>query len=218
MLSTLSKKLLMCLTGLFLSFFLLIHFLGNLQLFLPAEQAHLQFNAYSHFLSGNILIKIVSYVLYASIILHALDGLIITLKNRKSGTHYHSERRSRASTWQSRNMGILGTLILIFLVIHFQNFWYVYKFGNPPLDDNGNKDLYILVVTVFKEWWYVMIYILSMVALCYHLIHGIHSAARTLGLYHPKFVQWFKTAGIIYSVVISVGFAMMPVYVFFTAK
>ncbi len=80
MLSTLSRKMLMCLTGLFLGFFLLIHFLGNLQLFLPQEQAHLQFNAYSHFLSGNIIIKIVSYVLYASIILHAVDGLMITLK------------------------------------------------------------------------------------------------------------------------------------------
>lgn len=141
MLSTLSRKMLMCLTGLFLGFFLLIHFLGNLQLFLPQEQAHLQFNAYSHFLSGNIIIKIVSYVLYASIILHAVDGLIITLKNRKSGGGYQTDRRGRASKWASRNMGILGTLVLIFLVIHFQNFWYIYKFGNPPLDENGNKDL-----------------------------------------------------------------------------
>ncbi|MDQ1855206.1 succinate dehydrogenase cytochrome b subunit [Chryseobacterium sp. WLY505] len=216
MLSTLSRKMLMCLTGLFLGFFLLIHFLGNLQLFLPQEQAHLQFNAYSHFLSGNIIIKIVSYVLYASIILHAVDGLIITLKNKKSGGGYQTDRRGRASTWASRNMGILGTLILIFLVIHFQNFWYIYKFGNPPLDENGNKDLYILVVNVFKEWWYVIIYVVSMIALCYHLIHGIHSAVRTLGLYHPKFVQWFKTIGIAYSIIICVGFALMPVYVFFT--
>jgi len=218
MLSTLSRKMLMCLTGLFLSFFLLIHFLGNLQLLLPPEQAHLQFNAYSHFLSGNILIKMVSYILYACIILHAADGLIITLKNKKSGGSYASEKRGRASKWYSRNMGILGTLILIFLVIHFQNFWFVYKFGNPPLDDNGNKDLYILVVTVFREWWYVIIYVVSMGALCYHLIHGIHSAARTLGLYHPKFVKWFKTAGIVYSVIISIGFALMPVYVFFTTR
>jgi succinate dehydrogenase / fumarate reductase cytochrome b subunit len=74
--------MLMCLTGLFLGFFLLIHFLGNLQLFLPQEQAHLQFNAYSHFLSGNIVIKIVSLVLYTSIILHAIDGLVITIKNK----------------------------------------------------------------------------------------------------------------------------------------
>ncbi len=208
----------MCLTGLFLGFFLLIHFLGNLQLFLPQEQAHLQFNAYSHFLSGNIVIKIVSLVLYTSIILHAIDGLVITIKNKKSGGTYQSDRRGRASKWYSRNMGILGTLILIFLVIHFQNFWYVYKFGSLPLDDKGNKDLYILVITVFKEWWYVVIYVISMIALCYHLIHGIYSAVRTLGLFHPKYVKWIKIAGITYSVIISVGFALMPVYVFLTVK
>ena len=218
MLSTLSRKILMCVTGLFLSFFLLIHFLGNLQLFLPQEQAHLQFNAYSHFLSGNIIIKIVSYVLYTSIILHAVDGLIITLRNRKSGGNYTTDNRKRASTWASRNMGILGTLILIFLVIHFQNFWYVYKFGNLPLDDNGNKDLYILVITVFKEWWFVLIYVVSMIALCYHLIHGIQSAVRTLGVFHPKFVRWFKNAGIAYSLIISFGFALMPIYIFFTNR
>ncbi len=208
----------MCLTGLFLGFFLLIHFLGNLQLFLPEKQAHLQFNAYSHFLSGNIVIKIVSLVLYTSIILHAIDGLVITIKNKKSGGTYQSDRRGRASKWYSRNMGILGTLILIFLVIHFQNFWYVYKSGSLPLDDKGNKDLYILVVTVFKEWWYVVIYVISMIALCYHLIHGIYSAVRTLGLFHPKYVKWIKIAGITYSVIISVGFALMPVYVFLTVK
>ncbi|WP_407487907.1 succinate dehydrogenase cytochrome b subunit [Elizabethkingia anophelis] len=218
MLNTLSRKMLMCLTGLFLGFFLLIHFLGNLQLFLPQEQAHLQFNAYSHFLSGNIVIKIVSLVLYTSIILHAIDGLVITIKNKKSGGTYQSDRRGRASKWYYRNMGILGTLILIFLVIHFQNFWYVYKFGSLPLDDKGNKDLYILVVTVFKEWWYVVIYVISMIALCYHLIHGIYSAVRTLGLFHPKYVKWIKIAGITYSVIISVGFALMPVYVFLTVK
>ncbi|MCT4135884.1 succinate dehydrogenase cytochrome b subunit [Elizabethkingia anophelis] len=218
MLNTLSRKMLMCLTGLFLGFFLLIHFLGNLQLFLPQEQAHLQFNTYSHFLSGNIVIKIVSLVLYTSIILHAIDGLVITIKNKKSGGTYQSDRRGRASKWYSRNMGILGTLILIFLVIHFQNFWYVYKFGSLPLDDKGNKDLYILVVTVFKEWWYVVIYVISMIALCYHLIHGIYSAVRTLGLFHPKYVKWIKIAGITYSVIISVGFALMPVYVFLTVK
>ncbi|CAA7195994.1 succinate dehydrogenase cytochrome b subunit [Chryseobacterium potabilaquae] len=214
--STLLSKMLMCLTGLFLSFFLLIHFLGNLQLFLPKEQAHLQFNAYSHFLSGNIVIKTISYILYASIILHALDGLLITLKNKRSAANYQTDRRGRASKWYSRNMGVLGTLILIFLVIHFQNFWYVYKFGNLPLDKNGNKDLYILVVNVFKEWWYVLIYIISMIALGYHLIHGIYSAIRTLGLYHPKFIRWFKIVGIAYSVIISLGFTLMPIYLFFT--
>ncbi|WP_300675107.1 succinate dehydrogenase cytochrome b subunit [Soonwooa sp.] len=216
MLSSLTRKMLMCLTGLFLSFFLLIHFLGNLQLFLPEDVAHHQFNAYSQFLAGNVIIKIVSYVLYFSIILHAVDGLIITLKNRKSGGKYQNDRRGRASKWAARNMGVLGTLVLIFLVIHFQNFWYVYKFGTPPIDEAGNKDLYILVVSVFKEWWYVLIYVISMIALCYHLIHGIYSAIRTLGLYHPKYVKWFKIVGIAYSIIICAGFAMMPIYIYFT--
>ncbi|MDN5627152.1 MAG: succinate dehydrogenase cytochrome b subunit, partial [Weeksellaceae bacterium] len=149
---------------------------------------------------------------------HAVDGLIITIKNRKTQPNYQNDRRARASKWYSRNMGILGTILLIFLVIHFQNFWYVYKFGSIPLDSNGNKDLYILVVTVFKEWWYVVIYVLSMIALCYHLIHGIYSATRTLGLFHPKYVKWFQKAAVAYALIISLGFAIMPVYVFFTAK
>lgn len=206
----------MAVTGFFLSFFLLIHFLGNLQLFLPKEKALLQFNAYSHFLSGNILIEIVAYVLYFSIILHALDGLVITLKNRKSGGRLKYDRRARASRWYVRNMGLLGTLILIFLVIHFQNFWYVYKFGEVPVDAAGNKDLYAVVVNVFQEWWYVLIYVISMIALCYHLIHGLYSATRTVGLYHPKFVKWARIAGTVYAVIISFGFALMPVYIYFT--
>lgn len=216
MLTTLSRKMLLCLTGLFLAFFLTIHLLGNLQLFMPEEEARLQFNWYSNFLSGNALIKIVSYVLYLSIVLHVLDALIVTMKNNKSSKRYQKDQRGRASKWYSRNMGILGSIILIFLVIHFKNFWYVYKFGELPVDSNGHRDLYLLVVTTFQEWWYVAIYVLSMVALCYHLIHGLHSAFRTLGLFHPKYMRWLKIVGEIYAVLICVGFAMMPIYIYIT--
>ncbi|WP_270089901.1 succinate dehydrogenase cytochrome b subunit [Sphingobacterium sp. SYP-B4668] len=216
MLTTLARKIVMCLTGLFLCFFLIIHLLGNLQLFLPPEEARLQFNWYSNFLSGNVLIKIVSYVLYLSILLHMLDALVITIKNRKASKPYKRDGRGRASKWYSRNMGVLGTIIFIFLVIHFQNFWYVYKFGELPLDGNGHRDLYLLVVTTFQEWWYVIIYVVSMVALCYHLIHGVHSALRTLGLFHPKYMKWLKIVGEVYAVVICIGFAMMPIYIYFT--
>lgn len=212
---SLSRKILMGLTGLFLCFFLIIHLLGNLQLFLPAEKAHLQFNAYSHFLSGNPFIKIVSYVLYTSIILHALYALIITIKNKQSGGSYKNDKRGRASKWYSRNMGILGTILFVFLIIHFKNFWYEYKFGSLPLDANGNRDLYTLVVTTYQEWWYVLIYVLAMIALGYHLLHGFFSAVRTLGVFHPKFVKWFRYIGIAYSVIISLGFAIIPVYIYF---
>ena len=214
--STLSRKILMAATGLFLCFFLLIHFLGNTQLFLPAEEAQLSFNAYSHFLTGNPIVKLVSYVLYLSILLHALYALIITLKNKKSGGKYRSDRRGRASKWYSRNMGVLGAIVLIFIVLHFQNFWYVYKFGEIGLDANGNKDLYTVVVMAFQEAWLVVVYVIAMIALAYHLAHGVSSGIRTLGLFHPKFVRWVQVFSVAYSIIICLGFALMPIYIYLT--
>ena len=218
MLTSLSRKIIMGLTGLFLCVFLTIHFLGNMQLFLPAEEAQLQFNWYSQLLSNNALIKVVSYLLYTSIIVHLLDAILITLQNRKASPGYRQDNRARASKWYSRNMGILGSIILIFLVIHFKNFWYVYKFGEVPLDSAGQKDLYAIVIATFQEWWYVLIYVVAMIALCYHLIHGIYSAMRTFGLFHPKYLRWIKYIGIVYSIIICTGFALMPVYIFFSTK
>ncbi|CAL1521000.1 succinate dehydrogenase cytochrome b subunit [Chitinophaga sp. MM2321] len=213
---TLSRKNWMAFTGLFLCFFLVIHLLGNLQLLLPPKEAHLQFNAYSHLLAGNIIIKIISYILYASIIAHVVYAIIITLTNtRARAAKYHYDRRGAVSKWYSRNMGLLGTIIFIFLVIHFRDFWYVYKFGQLPLDAQGHKDLYTLVVAVYSETWYVVLYVVCMVALCYHLLHGFFSAARTLGLYHPRYARWVKVVGWIYSIGISAGFALIPVYVHF---
>ncbi|WP_166922300.1 succinate dehydrogenase cytochrome b subunit [Flavobacterium poyangense] len=214
--NTLTRKVIMCLTGLFLCFFLIIHFLGNLQLFLPAEEAQKSFNAYSHFLSGNPLIKMISYGLYACILVHAGDAFYSTLQNKKTAGVFKTDHRGRASKWYSRNMGILGFVILLFLVLHFQNFWYYYKFGALPLDNSGNKDLYTLVVTSFQQWWIVLIYVVSMLALFYHLVQGVHSATRTLGLYHPKYVRWIQKAGLFYAVIICLGFASMPIYIYFT--
>ena len=208
----------MAATGLFLCFFLLIHFLGNTQLFLDPSEAQHNFNLYSSFLTGNIFIKAVSYVLYLSIIVHTIYAIVISKKNKESGGSYKSDRRARASKWSSRNMGILGTIILLFLVLHFQNFWYVYKFGSIGIDQWGNKDLYTVVVTAFKQIWLVIVYVIAMIALSYHLIHGISSGIRTLGLFHPKFVRWINAFAIIYSIIICLGFALMPIYIYFTHK
>lgn len=214
--TTLIHKLIMAATGLFLCFFLVIHLLGNLQLLLPESEAREQFNWYSHLLSGNILIKIISYVLYLSLIGHAVYSLIITRKNKASnGSKYVYDRRSQVSSWNSRNMGVLGTIILIFLVIHFKDYWYVYKFGTLPLDAKGNKDLYELVVSSFEQGWYVLIYEICFLALGFHLLHGFYSAVRTVGLYHPKFVKAVKIFGWIYTLIITLGFMLIPIYVYF---
>lgn len=214
--STLMRKTLMAVTGLFLCFFLVIHLLGNLQLLLPARQAVVSFNSYSQLLSGNIFIKIISYILYASIVIHCLDALVITLKNKKTAGRYAVDNRGKASKWYSRNMGILGTIILIFLVFHFKDFWYQYKFGDLPKDESGHKDLYAIVIAAYQNWWYVLFYVLSMFALGYHLLHGFYSAARTLGLYHPKYVRWVRVFGTGYSYIITIGFAIIPVYIYLT--
>lgn len=206
----------MAITGLFLCFFLVIHLLGNLQLLLPADQAADSFNHYSKLLSGNIFIKAISYILYLSIIAHAIDALVITIKNRKSAGKYAYDNRKKVSKWYSRNMGILGTVLLIFLVIHFKDFWYVYKFGGLPLDASGNKDLYTIVINAFSSWWYVALYVLSMLALGYHLLHGFKSAVRTLGLYHPRYARYVEIFGVAYSYAITIGFSVIPIFVHLT--
>ncbi|MEJ7559110.1 MAG: succinate dehydrogenase cytochrome b subunit [Pedobacter sp.] len=214
--STLSRKNLMALTGLFLCFFLIIHLLGNLQLLLPEESAADSFNHYSALLSGNIFIKMISYILYVSLIAHSVDALVISIKNRKAAGKYAFDDRKKVSKWYSRNMGILGTILLIFLVIHFKDFWYVYKFGALPVDNNGNKNLYVIVINAFASWWYVLLYVVSMLALGYHLLHGFKSAVRTLGLYHPRYAGYVQTFGVVYSYAITIGFSLIPVYVHLT--
>ena len=206
----------MALTGLFLAFFLIIHLLGNLQLILPDDIARIQFNNYSKLISSLSIIKLVSYVLYASILYHAFDALWITIVNwRANDKSYNTDNRAEVSGWISRNMGFLGSLILIFLVIHFKDYWYVYKFGTLPTDAEGNKDLYQIIVDSFSVLWYVILYVIAILALGLHLIHGVSSAFRTLGVYHPKFIKWLKYIGYAFSIAITTGFVIIPIIIYF---
>lgn len=205
----------MALTGLFLCFFLVVHLLGNLQLLLPEAEARARYNWYSHLLAGNWLIEIVALALYASILLHLVDGIYLAIKSKRAaGNPYNCDRRRRASTWHSRNMMLLGLILLAFLVIHFKDFWYRYKFGALPVDENGYRDLYSLVVAAFGELWYVVLYTIALIALGYHLLHGVFSAYRTLGLYHPVYTRAVKVAGALFAMGIALGFAIIPIFIY----
>lgn len=120
--STLGKKVLMALTGLFLITFLIVHLIGNFQLL--ADDGGKSFNIYAKFMTTNPVIKTTSYILYATFLVHIIWSVILTLQNRKSRPIGYAETAGNNSTWSSRNMGILGTIILIFLIIHLRNFWY----------------------------------------------------------------------------------------------
>lgn len=215
--STLFKKNLMALTGLFLCVFLVIHLAGNLQLLLPPDEAVAGFNNYSRFMTANPVIKAISYILYLSIILHSVYALIITLQNQKSaGGKYAYDRRSKTSKWYSRNMGILGVIILAFLVIHMKDFWYRYKFGDMPIDAYGNKDLYAVVIAAYGEPWYIILNVFAFVALGYHLWHGFFSSFKTLGTYPVRLYRGLYLFSTALTIVLTVGFILIPVYVYFS--
>src|SRR5690606_36233032 len=149
--SSLAKKYWMAFTGLFLCMFLVGHLAGNLQLLVSGEAARDQFNEYALFMSTNPVVRVLSILTFASIIFHAIDGVILTINNRNARPKgYVSYKPSANTKWPSRNMGILGTVILAFLVIHLVNFWGEMKFGGlddtiyTTADGAVVKDLYTL--------------------------------------------------------------------------
>ncbi|MFC5283620.1 succinate dehydrogenase cytochrome b subunit [Pedobacter alpinus] len=245
--STLGRKLIMSLTGLFLCSFLIIHLIGNFQLF--KDDAGLAFNQYAHFMTNFTPIKVVSYLLYTSIIVHTVWAIILTRKNNAARPQGYAIKPKDGSIWSSRNMGILGTIIFVFIVVHMSNFWFKYHQGYTPFIeystdlttgattsrelsaseftkyvsyvDNGveitkSEDLYLEVSTAFKQWWLVAFYIIAMVALAFHLIHGFQSAFQTLGWDHSKYKNLINFLGVwVFGVLIPLGFASMPLYFLF---
>ena len=214
--STLGKKLLMALTGLFLITFLIGHLAGNLTLFKADGKD--AFNLYAKFMTTNPFIKILSYVTYACIILHVIYSIVLSAYNRKARpVGYKVNKANQNSVWTSRNMGILGTIVLIFIVIHLKSFWYEMHFGSVTtynLDGSPIKDLYGVVNQAFHQLWYVALYVVCMIFLAFHLSHGFQSAFQTLGLNHKKYTPAIKLAGLGFSILVPTLFALIPVYMY----
>jgi succinate dehydrogenase / fumarate reductase cytochrome b subunit len=124
--SSLGKKLIMALTGLFLCTFLIVHLGGNLLLF--RDDDGYSFNMYANFLTHFPPIEVIAYLLYLSIIVHAVYALILTLKNRKARPVAYASVNKSPATWSSKNMGLLGSILLLFIVIHMSDFWFSYKY------------------------------------------------------------------------------------------
>ncbi|NNE27336.1 MAG: succinate dehydrogenase cytochrome b subunit [Saprospiraceae bacterium] len=215
--SSIGKKLVMSLTGLFLILFLVVHLVGNLQLL--KDDGGEAFNVYAYFMTHNPLIKTASYGLYFFILLHTVQGIILAITNRKAkGSKYAVSTNSNGS-WMSKNMALLGTLIFAFICIHMGDFWYKMKFTDQlalvkyDSFDVQVKDLYGRVVLAFEQTWIVVVYIIGMIVLALHLLHGFQSAFTTLGLRHKKYTPIINAIGIIYSILIPLGFAIIPIWI-----
>ncbi|HUM47559.1 MAG TPA: succinate dehydrogenase cytochrome b subunit [Chitinophagales bacterium] len=211
--STLGRKYVMSITGLFLCSFLIIHLTGNLLTLVP--DGGLTFNAFTHFMENTLLINIMEYVLFAGFIFHIIQALVITIKNQKTRpVKYAVSAGNQNSRWYSRNMGVLGTIIFIFLVIHMRNFFYELRFNEESFgtDANGNVDLYKVVVVTFAMLPYALLYFVAMFAMGYHLWHGFQSAFRSLGIMHKNYTPAIEALGKFYTIVITGGFMFLPVY------
>ncbi len=277
--SSIVKKYWMALTGLFLCLFLAGHLAGNLQLIFGTS---LQFNEYALFMTTNPAVKILSYLTYISILFHAIDGILLTFQNKAARPIGYAKTDGSSSSFASRNMAVLGTIILVFIVTHMVNFWAKMHFDeNMPIftktvDVNGTpqifyvgtqtgqyfpveqvatkeesveeasmtkqfiiknrtelyfsradvktadlyKDLHKLTFDFFRDSKIGLAatigYVLAMLALAFHLWHGFQSAFQSLGATGSKLTPAIKLFGKLFSVIVPLLFAIIPIYIHFS--
>jgi len=206
--SSIGKKVVMSLTGLFLCLFLIEHLIGNLLLF-ANDGGHL-YEQYSELLVSNPVIRVIEIFLFASIIGHALSGLIVWVRNRKARPKKYEKFRLDENTELASRITMLGgSIIFLFLVIHLWSFFF-------PLRVTGTtQTAYELVVQKFSNPWFSVFYVFALVLLGYHLKHGFQSAFQTLGLVHSRYKGLLNFVAFFFWFVIPAGFASLPIYFYF---
>jgi succinate dehydrogenase / fumarate reductase, cytochrome b subunit len=206
--SSLGKKFTMGLTGLFLISFLVVHCTINSMIFF--NDGGEMFNTYAHFMSHNYIIRFLEIGLFAGLITHIIQGLLLWKQNSAARpVKYAVNAASTNSKWYSRSMGLLGTLLLFFLILHISKFFVntkiaLYGGGDAPHNTFEEMKEY------FQQLWVVIVYIAGVVSLFWHLIHGFPSAFQTMGINHKKYTPIIKAAGIGFSVIVSALFCLMP--------
>lgn len=206
--TSVGKKLQMSLTGLFLILFLVVHCYINAQIFY--NDGGERFTEAAHFMGTNFVIRTVEIGLFAFLILHIVQGLLLWSKNRsKRTTRYAVSAGNATSPWYRRSMALLGTLILLFLIVHIPMFWAQNRAAQTF--GSGELDLYRMMKDEFQNLWIVIVYVLGCFSLAWHLVHGFYSAFQTLGLAMNKYKGIIKSVGIAFSIIVPLIFALMPV-------
>ncbi len=206
--NSIGRKLVMSVTGLFLITFLVVHCAINACIFF--NDGGETFNAAAEFMGTNIIIRTMEIVLFGGLILHIVQSYILTKQNQKARPVQYAVYNGKSnSKWYSRSMGLLGTLLLIFLILHLKHFWVVSRLTDEIT--SGEETLFGEMKEVFVNPLVVFIYCAAMVSLAYHLMHGFKSAFQSLGLNHPKYNGIIAATGFWFSIIIPLIFAIMPV-------
>lgn len=212
----------MALTGIFLISFLLVHVGLNACIFadwVDTTDNGEMFNKAAHFMGSTIVTRILEIVLFAGFIVHIIQGYVIEAKNRSRRQQgYKINLGSRGSTWMSRSMALLGTLIFLFLILHISKFWWSSRVTHDldAVNYNGVEmhNLFLRMYQVFQEPIIVLVYLIGVAALGFHLVHGFHSAFRSMGVHNKKYLSLLKGLGYGFTVLVCVGFALMPISMF----
>lgn len=209
--SSIGRKFLMAVTGLFLISFLVVHCFVNAMIFY--NDGGKTFTIWAHFMATNVVIRTIEIVLVLAFIAHIVQGLWLWKKNRDARpVKYRVNKPSANSTWYSRSMALLGTIILLFLVVHTSNFWIPNR-TNQFL--HGEElPLYEMMLEKFQHPVEVLIYLVGCFSLFWHLLHGFKSAFQSLGLNHMKYNQLIIYTGNAFSVIVPFILAMMPVAIY----
>ncbi len=220
--SSITKKIVLSVAGLFLNSFLVVHRLINMLIlfdYAKEENPRELFNAAAHFMATNPLIQIFQYVLFFGFILHIVLGLIIQIQNWLARPVRYNRKGYSELSYFSKFMIHTGAIIFIFLIIHFANFFVKAKFGHidPITYASGNtyEDLGLLIIKLFEDGIYVIFYVISILLLGFHLDHGFQSAFQSLGINHSRYTPFIKTFGTLFSAVITLGFISIPLVIYF---
>lgn len=221
--SSVGKKITMGVTGLFLISFLIVHMGVNACIFKdlefidPSDNGDM-FNRAADFMGKTVVIRLMEVVLFLGFIVHIIQGLLLESSNRsKRKVGYAVNLGDRGSKWYSRSMGLLGTILLLFLILHWWHFWIPSRFTGAGLEEevlsNGrmSHNMFALMKVTFSEWWVVAVYVLACISLAYHLLHGFQSAFRTLGLSNSRYISLVNAIGVGYSIIVPLIFALMPI-------
>jgi succinate dehydrogenase / fumarate reductase cytochrome b subunit len=211
--SSVGKKLVMGLTGLFLISFLVVH--AGINACIWANDGGVMFNKAAHFMGATIVIRVMEVGLFVFIFIHVIQGYVLEVSNRsKRGVGYNVNLGNKGSKWYSRSMGLLGTILLLFFIIHWKQFWIPSRFtgvNQTVIDGKEMHNMFNLMQVTFAEPWVVIVYVLACISLFWHLMHGFQSAFRTIGVHNSRFLKIIQGAGIAFATIICLAFAMMPV-------
>ena len=209
--SSLGKKYIMGLTGLALCLFVLGHMAGNLLIFVGPDA----YNLYGHKLTSNPLYPLIGYGLLGVFAVHIFTAILLAKENRaaRGGQNYAmSSHGEKAATAPSKVMIYNGSLLMVFLITHLVTFKYG-EFYEVTHDGVVMRDLYRLVLEVFQSYAAVLWYLVALVFLAVHLMHGLQASLQSLGLAHAKYRCAVKCASLIYAVIVTLGFISQPLYV-----